>query len=177
MSNLVAVVTWHLGFKPYIILPGFCFILKVLVNPVSLLQLLLISHKSKDVWSTCCSQWLCGMLFETGPKQDNVAAQEFILKIYLSQNPDPDRMCYSHFTVATGLLMDSCSAAESFKCSVDANCSLVFYHHHHVWKTCTKNCALLHHVLCYIPRAQKNAFVVFALTQKPRSMLSGKTLY
>jgi hypothetical protein len=43
------------------------------------------------------------MLFETGPKQDNVAAQEFILKIYLSQNPDPDRMCYSHFTVATGL--------------------------------------------------------------------------
>jgi hypothetical protein len=43
------------------------------------------------------------MLFETGPKQDNIAAQEFILKIYLGQNPDPDRMCYSHFTVATGL--------------------------------------------------------------------------
>jgi len=22
--------------------------------------------------------------------------------MYLAQNPDPDRMCYSHFTVATG---------------------------------------------------------------------------
>jgi len=43
------------------------------------------------------------MLFETGPKQDHIAAREFILKVYLSQNPDPDRMCYSHFTAATGL--------------------------------------------------------------------------
>lgn len=36
-----------------------------------------------------------------GPKQDNVAAQNFILKMYLALNPDPDRMCYSHFTCAT----------------------------------------------------------------------------
>ena len=37
-----------------------------------------------------------------GPKQDDVAAREFVLQMYLKQNPDPDRMCYSHFTCATG---------------------------------------------------------------------------
>lgn len=37
-----------------------------------------------------------------GGKQDNDAAQQYILKMYLKTNPDPDRMCYSHFTVATG---------------------------------------------------------------------------
>ncbi|XP_018312961.1 guanine nucleotide-binding protein G(q) subunit alpha isoform X4 [Mycetomoellerius zeteki] len=36
-----------------------------------------------------------------GPKQQDVPAREFILKVYLSCNPDPDRMCYSHFTCAT----------------------------------------------------------------------------
>ncbi|XP_044585619.1 G protein alpha q subunit isoform X3 [Cotesia glomerata] len=36
-----------------------------------------------------------------GPKQDHVGAREYILKIYLSSNPDPDRSCYSHFTTAT----------------------------------------------------------------------------
>ncbi|KAK8749682.1 hypothetical protein OTU49_015480, partial [Cherax quadricarinatus] len=36
-----------------------------------------------------------------GEKQDHIGAREFILKIYLAQNPDPDRMCYSHFTCAT----------------------------------------------------------------------------
>lgn len=41
--------------------------------------------------------------YGTGPKQDHVPAREFILKVYLSSNPDPDRMCYSHFTAATGL--------------------------------------------------------------------------
>lgn len=39
---------------------------------------------------------------QLGPKQDYIAAREFILKKYLSTNPDPDRMCYSHFTTATG---------------------------------------------------------------------------
>ena len=39
---------------------------------------------------------------DLGPKQDDKAAREFILKVYLTQNPDPDRMCYSHFTCATG---------------------------------------------------------------------------
>lgn len=38
-----------------------------------------------------------------GAKQDDKAARNFILEMYLAQNPDPDRMCYSHFTVATGL--------------------------------------------------------------------------
>lgn len=41
-------------------------------------------------------------LNEKGPKQDHIAAREYILKMYLAQNPDPDRSCYSHFTVATG---------------------------------------------------------------------------
>ncbi|XP_023209628.1 G protein alpha q subunit-like isoform X3 [Centruroides sculpturatus] len=36
-----------------------------------------------------------------GPKQDHIAAREFILKIYLAQNPSEDRMIYSHFTCAT----------------------------------------------------------------------------
>ena len=37
-----------------------------------------------------------------GPKEDDKAARQFILECYLAQNPDPDRMCYSHFTCATG---------------------------------------------------------------------------
>jgi len=37
-----------------------------------------------------------------GPKQDDKPARQFICDMYLAQNPDPDRMCYSHFTVATG---------------------------------------------------------------------------
>ena len=36
-------------------------------------------------------------------KGQNVnAAKAFILKKYLSANPDPERQCYSHFTTATG---------------------------------------------------------------------------
>ncbi|KAM9394468.1 guanine nucleotide-binding protein subunit alpha-14-like [Pholidichthys leucotaenia] len=37
----------------------------------------------------------------TGPKQDPVAAQEFILKMYKEQNPDEDKKVYPHFTCAT----------------------------------------------------------------------------
>ena len=37
-----------------------------------------------------------------GPKEDDKAARQFVLDMYLAQNPDPDRMCYSHFTCATG---------------------------------------------------------------------------
>lgn len=37
-----------------------------------------------------------------GPKQDHIAAKDYILKKYLKENPDPDKTCYSHFTVATG---------------------------------------------------------------------------
>nr|XP_040564710.1 G protein alpha q subunit isoform X6 [Lepeophtheirus salmonis] len=36
-----------------------------------------------------------------GPKEDDKAARQFVLDCYLKQNPDPDRMCYSHFTCAT----------------------------------------------------------------------------
>ncbi|KAK7586218.1 hypothetical protein V9T40_004094 [Parthenolecanium corni] len=47
-----------------------------------------------------------------GPKQDLSAAQEFICKRYLETNPDPDRMCYSHFTTATGPQKDAIAARE-----------------------------------------------------------------
>ncbi|XP_013098163.1 G protein alpha q subunit isoform X3 [Stomoxys calcitrans] len=36
-----------------------------------------------------------------GPKCDHAAAKQFVLKKYLSANPDPERQCYSHFTTAT----------------------------------------------------------------------------
>lgn len=38
-----------------------------------------------------------------GPKLDHKPAREYICKRYLDCNADPDRMCYSHFTVATGV--------------------------------------------------------------------------
>ncbi|XP_006122539.1 guanine nucleotide-binding protein subunit alpha-14 [Pelodiscus sinensis] len=37
----------------------------------------------------------------TGPKQDVKAAREFILKLYQDQNPDDEKVIYSHFTCAT----------------------------------------------------------------------------
>lgn len=37
----------------------------------------------------------------TGPKQDVKAAREFILKLYRDQNPDKEKVIYSHFTCAT----------------------------------------------------------------------------
>ncbi|XP_028269805.1 guanine nucleotide-binding protein subunit alpha-14 [Parambassis ranga] len=37
----------------------------------------------------------------TGPQQDPVAAQEFILKMYQEQNPEKDKTLYAHFTCAT----------------------------------------------------------------------------
>ncbi|XP_078047447.1 G protein alpha q subunit isoform X1 [Augochlora pura] len=48
----------------------------------------------------------------TGPKYDSVPAREFILQVYLSSNPDPDRMCYSHFTCATGSQYSAADARE-----------------------------------------------------------------
>ena len=42
------------------------------------------------------------VLLPLGPKMDDKPARQFICTVYLSQNPDPDRMCYSHFTAATG---------------------------------------------------------------------------
>ncbi|XP_012291006.2 guanine nucleotide-binding protein subunit alpha-14 [Aotus nancymaae] len=37
----------------------------------------------------------------TGPKQDVKAARDFILKLYQDQNPDKQKVIYSHFTCAT----------------------------------------------------------------------------
>ncbi|XP_028658277.1 guanine nucleotide-binding protein subunit alpha-14-like [Erpetoichthys calabaricus] len=36
-----------------------------------------------------------------GPKEDSKAAKEFILKMYQDQNPDKEKVIYSHFTCAT----------------------------------------------------------------------------
>jgi guanine nucleotide-binding protein G(q) subunit alpha len=37
-----------------------------------------------------------------GPKQEHAPACDYVLQMYLKQNPDKDRQCYSHFTTATG---------------------------------------------------------------------------
>uniref|UniRef100_A0A672UCW8 Guanine nucleotide-binding protein subunit alpha n=1 Tax=Strigops habroptila TaxID=2489341 RepID=A0A672UCW8_STRHB len=37
----------------------------------------------------------------TGPKQDVKAARHFVLKLYQDQNPDKEKVIYSHFTCAT----------------------------------------------------------------------------
>ncbi|KAA0186750.1 hypothetical protein HAZT_HAZT009767 [Hyalella azteca] len=38
-----------------------------------------------------------------GPVKDAIAAREFILRIFVDLNPDPDKIIYSHFTCATGI--------------------------------------------------------------------------
>lgn len=43
------------------------------------------------------------MYYKTGPKQQDKPVKEFILKLYMVCNPDPERQCYSHFTTATGV--------------------------------------------------------------------------
>ena len=40
-----------------------------------------------------------------GPKKDAQAAREFILRMFVDLNPDPDKIIYSHFTCATGMLI------------------------------------------------------------------------
>ena len=40
----------------------------------------------------------------TGPQKDAVQAREYILKMFVDLNPDPDKIIYSHFTCATGQL-------------------------------------------------------------------------
>jgi len=45
-------------------------------------------------------QFLCRVL--SGPQKDALAAREFILKMFVELNPDPDKIIYSHFTCATG---------------------------------------------------------------------------
>ena len=40
--------------------------------------------------------------YPVGPQRDAQAAREFILKMFVELNPDPDKIIYSHFTCATG---------------------------------------------------------------------------
>lgn len=40
--------------------------------------------------------------FILGPPRDEVAAREFILKMFVDLNPDSEKIIYSHFTCATG---------------------------------------------------------------------------
>lgn len=42
--------------------------------------------------------------FIPGPQKDAQSAREFILKMFVDLNPDPDKIIYSHFTCATGKL-------------------------------------------------------------------------
>lgn len=37
-----------------------------------------------------------------GPPRDEMAAREFILKMFVDLNPDTEKIIYSHFTCATG---------------------------------------------------------------------------
>jgi guanine nucleotide-binding protein G(q) subunit alpha len=39
-----------------------------------------------------------------GPPRDDIAAREFILKMFVDLNPDAEKIIYSHFTQATGKL-------------------------------------------------------------------------
>lgn len=38
----------------------------------------------------------------SGPRKDAIAAREFILRMFVELNPDPEKIIYSHFTCATG---------------------------------------------------------------------------
>ena len=40
-----------------------------------------------------------------GPQRDAIAAREFILRMFVELNPDPEKIIYSHFTCATGMLL------------------------------------------------------------------------
>lgn len=41
------------------------------------------------------------IVLHLGPKRDVKAARDFILKLYQDQNPDKEKVIYSHFTCAT----------------------------------------------------------------------------
>ena len=57
-----------------------------------------------ELFVSCCNL-LCVSLLSclTGPQKDAQAAREFILKMFVDLNPDPDKIIYSHFTCATGI--------------------------------------------------------------------------
>lgn len=56
-----------------------------------------------------CNKYLYENFFVcfSGPQKDAQAAREFILKMFVDLNPDPDKIIYSHFTCATGSLLFS----------------------------------------------------------------------
>lgn len=53
----------------------------------------------------CKNQFKC---FFKGEKCDHIAAKDYILKKFMTENPDPDKTCYSHFTTATGDRSQTC---------------------------------------------------------------------
>jgi len=50
-----------------------------------------------------------------GPQKDALAAREFILKMFVELNPDPDKIIYSHFTCATGKRFDASRKKEKLR--------------------------------------------------------------
>jgi hypothetical protein len=40
-----------------------------------------------------------------GPQKDAIHAREFILRMFVDLNPDSEKIIYSHFTCATGMLL------------------------------------------------------------------------
>lgn len=43
-------------------------------------------------------------LIVLGPQRDAISAREFILRMFVDLNPDSEKIIYSHFTCATGIL-------------------------------------------------------------------------
>ena len=56
------------------------------------------------MWKFCIGMLSVSRVFllVIGVKKDATAAREFILKMFVELNPDPDKIIYSHFTCATG---------------------------------------------------------------------------
>lgn len=54
----------------------------------------------REIARIACLTQYCSCYW-TGPKQDVKAAREFILKLYQDQNPNKEKVIYSHFTCAT----------------------------------------------------------------------------
>lgn len=47
-----------------------------------------------------------------GPQKDAIAAREYILRMFVELNPDTEKIIYSHFTCATGMLFTHLSACD-----------------------------------------------------------------
>lgn len=42
--------------------------------------------------------------YPLGPQRDAITAREFILRMFVDLNPDSEKIIYSHFTCATGII-------------------------------------------------------------------------